>query len=506
MKVSMDEKDKLLENDKLGGSKRPSNFIGDVLKLLSGTTIASLILILSSPILTRYFGPEAFGFFAVFTSITGLLSIIACLRYELAIVLPESDEMAANLLALCFIIDILFSVLLFIIFGLFGNVIVTLLNIQTFERYLWLIPVMVFLSGSYVALNYWNTRTKQYQRLAISRVASTGVTTATQIGAGYSGYGTAGSLIGASVLGTFASASILGAQIFREDKEFIKKSLHWGKIVDGFKHYKNFPLYSSISAFINNLSWQLPVLLLSTYFTPTIVGLYALGFRVLQFPGYLVGSAIGQVFFQRAAEAQNENKLSLVVEDIFRVLVSIDLFPCLILTFVGADLFSFIFGPTWAESGIYIQILSIWAFIWMLTSPLSSIFAVLDKLDYDLYIQILILITRLISLIIGGILGNVYIALFLFAGTGIIVYSFLLERILTFSQVNYKHILKILVANLLLFVPMGIILSILKLINASSLMIFIVVVLGLFGYYSFILTREPDLKRVLDQIKNKLSK
>lgn len=55
----------------------------------------------ASPILTRLYSPEAFGFLAIFISITSIVGVIACMRYELAIMLLKSDEKAANLLALC---------------------------------------------------------------------------------------------------------------------------------------------------------------------------------------------------------------------------------------------------------------------------------------------------------------------------------------------------------------------------------------------------------------------
>jgi len=84
-------------------TSRSSSFAGDVLKLVTGTTIAQIITIVASPILTRLYGPEAFGFFALFTSITSIIGVIACIRYELAIMLPKSDEEAANLLGLCFL-------------------------------------------------------------------------------------------------------------------------------------------------------------------------------------------------------------------------------------------------------------------------------------------------------------------------------------------------------------------------------------------------------------------
>ena len=80
---------------------RSSSFTTDVLKLVTGTTFAQVITILASPLLTRLYGPEAFGFLALFTSITSIIGVIACMRYEMAIMLPKTDEEAANLLGLC---------------------------------------------------------------------------------------------------------------------------------------------------------------------------------------------------------------------------------------------------------------------------------------------------------------------------------------------------------------------------------------------------------------------
>ena len=46
-------------------------------------------------------GPEAFGFLALFTSITSIIGVIACMHYEMRIMLPKTDEETANLPALC---------------------------------------------------------------------------------------------------------------------------------------------------------------------------------------------------------------------------------------------------------------------------------------------------------------------------------------------------------------------------------------------------------------------
>ena len=92
----------MLPTDQSTSSK--SHFSRDILTLVTGTTIAQIITILASPVITRLYGPEAFGLLAIFTSITSIISVIICLRYEPAIMLPKSDEEAANVFGLCILI------------------------------------------------------------------------------------------------------------------------------------------------------------------------------------------------------------------------------------------------------------------------------------------------------------------------------------------------------------------------------------------------------------------
>ena len=58
---------------------RSPPFAADVLNLITGTTFAQVITILASPLLTRLYGPEAFGFLVLFTSIASIIGVIACM-------------------------------------------------------------------------------------------------------------------------------------------------------------------------------------------------------------------------------------------------------------------------------------------------------------------------------------------------------------------------------------------------------------------------------------------
>ncbi len=54
-----------------------------------------------------------------------------------------------------------------------------------------------------------------------------------------------------------------------------------------------------------------------------------------------IGRSISQVFFQRASRALSEGTLPSLVENVFKTLVIIGMFPILILTIVGSDVFNY---------------------------------------------------------------------------------------------------------------------------------------------------------------------
>ena len=76
------------------------SFVANVLILMTGTTIAQAIPIVASPIITRIYAPDEFGTFALYMAIVSIVSVMATGKYELAVMLPEKEEDAINLVAL----------------------------------------------------------------------------------------------------------------------------------------------------------------------------------------------------------------------------------------------------------------------------------------------------------------------------------------------------------------------------------------------------------------------
>ena len=478
-------------------SKRQTGFAANVSKLITGSIFAQGLGVLVAPIVTRIFAPEAFGVAALFASITGTIGVVACLRYELAIMLPKTDEEAANLLGLSLFFVLIFTGISALIIFFAGNVIVGLLNSPELKNTLWLIPLSVLVSGTFLALNYWNSRTKHFGRLSIARLISSIFAQSTVLGAGYAGFVSGGVLIGSRVLGQLISTLFLGGQIWQDDRHLFKASIRWEKMIAGLRRHKKFLIYGTWSALLNTASHQLPALLLSFYFSPKIVGFYALGITVLSIPMSMVGRAVSQVFFQKASEAHNRTgNLSKVVEDVFKRLVSLGIFPILLLTLIGQDIFTVAFGEPWAEAGVYMQILGLWIFFQFISSPISTLFAVLEKQSYGLFFNVLLFSTRAASLIVGGMTDDVRLTLFLFASTGVACYGFLCFWLISKTGTSILQALNHIFKYCIYSSPLLIIVAFAKYsLGVQEKGVLLLGIGSLLVYYSLVIRSDQELRK-----------
>jgi lipopolysaccharide exporter len=476
-----------------------SSFFSNVLKLVSGTTLAQIITILTAPIISRLFTPDSFGVLNVFTSLIAIVSIVICLRYEYAIMLPEDDADAINIFALCLAIAFGISVAAAVILLIFGHSLVNLLKSPDLYAFFWLIPIGLLIQGFFAALNYWNSRTKHFGRLSIARVAASLTTSALPIFLAFHGHANAASLIYSYLAGTLIFATVLGAQVTKEYGSRLKSNVHKSQILANLKRYRKFPLVDSWSSFINNLSWQLPSLMLLYFFSATVVGYYSLSNRMIVLPLTLVGSAIAQVFYQRTAEIRsNPENLSRSVALVFRRLVAIGLFPAIVLGIAGPELFEIIFGSNWVEAGRYAQILSPWMFILFISSPLSILFATLERQELALVVNTIILISRVIALVIGGLTNNIYIALIIWSGTGVLVYGCLALGLLKLTQVPWSLALRT-VLQFVIYATLPALLLVAATNRLGSFPIWMVILTAgvSLAYYFIVLVKDHSLQEFL---------
>ena len=371
--------------------KAKNEFARNVLTLMMGTTIAQAIPIAISPILTRIYSPKDFGLCALFMSITSLISVSATARYELAILLPKSEEEAINIVSLSMIFAILISLISLLVIFIFKAKIVDFFNNPEVSNWLYLIPLSVLLTGFYQSFNYWTNRKKNYKRLASNRVAQTTSTATANFLIGV--MSKFNGLILGQIIGQVVVTFILGKKIWSEDSKtfgVISREMQIAQL----KVYKKFPLLNLPNAIVDGIRLVGIDALITKFFTSAVLGQYYLAFRMLQAPMSIIGSSFSQVFIQKIASV-NKREINLIVRKFISLslLVTIPIFS--LIYFLSPLIFKTVFGKDWVIAGNIASILCPWIALNFISSPISNVYIVLNRQEYMLIFAILYMILPL---------------------------------------------------------------------------------------------------------------
>lgn len=482
-----------------GHSRQPerSSFGGDVLKLATGTAASQLIGILAAPLIAHLFAPSAFGTLAIFASAAGIISVISCFRYEVAIYLPERDEEASKLVILCLYFVIATTLVTSLLTFLLGGEGLRMVHASELSGYLWLLPLNVFITGVWTILNCWNQRKLRFGRITAMQVVMRIAMTASQIALGFAGFVSGVALIATTTFGAFATCALLAGQTLHDDWRLFAGSLSWKAASYPWRRYNQFPRFGLAATVLNSTSFNLPSILLSGFFSTAVAGFYSFGFRVLRVPGILIGTNVNRAFFPRAAEAKQRGSLGPSVEQALQYLITLSLLPCFLLTLTGGDLFRLFFGARWHEAGIYSQILSVWLFFWFISSPLNTVFVVLEEQRLELRFQIANIVTRFLALLTGGLLGNARLAIALFALCGIGVYGAYCLAVIRKSGASMEAVQHVALSRVALLIPVVIIFAALKLMSAPPAVIVGSATIVLVVYYWHVLRSDPRARRVM---------
>ncbi len=496
--------------------RKDFSFFYDVAKLVSGNGFVQLFRAILSPIISRLYLPAFFGITQNFSSIANILAVTSSLRYEQTIMLPRDEEKAANQFGLSLLVMGITTPISLLLIALFRYDLAVLLNAPNLADYLWFIPLQVFAIGFFNVLRQWKTKKNQFARLSIAQVvnevAADGLTT----GFGFAGQASGNTMILARIAGQVLGSLSLGLYVIRRDGKFIRESLQWQSIRAGMREYRKFPLYNIWASFLSTIALYIPGIILSAYFSPTVAGYFAYGQSVLRLPIALIGNSIGQVLFQRGAQAYHDGKLRATVEEAFKRLIVFSMLPMLIVMIIGKPLFSTVFGAEWAEAGVYSQILSIWTLSIFIAAPLGSLTNILNRNEISVILNLIKVITGAGSLVIGGVFGNVYLGLWLFTITGVFSYGWLIFWATGASGIPFKRTVKYFLDNLLLCTPFLAAIYLFQQFNplpetTVSALELSLANLGLIGfssmiaviYYIIVTLRDPSIREALQQVITK---
>jgi O-antigen/teichoic acid export membrane protein/SAM-dependent methyltransferase len=362
-------------------------FMSNVLTLITGNGLSQLINIAGMLVLARLFAPDAFGSFALFVTLVSFMSVLGGGRYELAIMLPEKDEDAANIFFLAVLVLTGVAGVSLLIVAFFHSPIATLLGDDRLRLWLWAAPVALFVNGLYQVQGVWFGRMKRFRRLASARVLQSSGTVVAQLGlllvhsGGFA-------LVGGWIIGQSIGTLFLVSQLFYSDGRFLWQARDWAVLRDAVGRYRNFPIYKAPHSFVSNASSQAVIVILRMFASLNLVGLYSMASRAVYLPVSLIATSMNDVFYEKAATELKHGGLERFVTRLLRIQLVLAA-PLLVLVAYDAKLiFGFVLGPKWVAAGSFAAILAFLSFLYFLTSWLDRLFDVRGRQKICLILEL----------------------------------------------------------------------------------------------------------------------
>lgn len=352
-------------------------FFNQFLALFSGTAVAQLFNLASYPLLARLYTPTDFGLFGTFVAASAIPGAVACGRFELAIA-TAPEEGRRGILWLCFLVALGTSMIATLLASLWWFHTAT-------PAIATLVPAMflaTLLTGISNATSMYLIRHDAFRSASTAVVIRTACTVIAQLGFAHAGYTATGLVVGFCI-GLIAQAAF--------GLVMSKRSLPFGgpqmtEIRAMFARFRGQVSVDLPSTLLSAFSFNLIPFVLQFLFGIRAVGYYSVGQRIAVLPLQLFNDSLSQVFFQRAARAQEERgefwrefRLTLF----WSGLLSLGMLFGLL--FLAEPVVTIYLGPGWEMAGTILVLLAPMLAIRSVTMSLATTVFVLNKPAWLLY-------------------------------------------------------------------------------------------------------------------------
>lgn len=396
-----------------------SDFAKDTAILTLGTLLAQLVGIASMPVMSRLYSPADFGQLAVFMAVVGVTGIAVTLRYEATIMLPKEESQSTNLTLLSLALALCLGVMLSVLAWVAPDEIKVWLGIHALGN--WLpVAVLTGIGSAIVATGAnWFNRHRAYSQIVKQRVIQSFVAVAVAVTLGYSD--NASGLVTAQITALLVTSLVVMLKI----RPLLQ---HWSMkaVVAVAREHITGPKFLLPTALLDMVTMQLPVFLITAWFSSDSAGQFSMAWRILGLPMALIGGAVGQVFFQRFSQVWPDVPAAQeLLFKTWKVLLFAGLPPTVVVMVFGESLFVFVLGDAWREAGVMAAVMAPMLLAMLISSPTSSTFIILGLQRYSFLFGIAVFIYRPICIYIGFKYNNIYTSLFLFSSIEIIqIYIF----------------------------------------------------------------------------------
>jgi len=373
-----------------------SNFLKNILILISSAGLAQLIPFLVLPILQKYFySPENFGLLSVYVSISLMFVKFSTFSYELAIVKQKSEKHALEIF--CGTVQILFITTILISLLIVGMYLFVKDNfyIQKLGIYSFLIPVTIFSFGFYQILRYWFNWKKEFLKIGKSMIFKSISAESLKLIQGFLKFTNVGLIIG-RVFGEIISFLFLLFSFLKKDYSKLKK-IKQKNIYSILKINYKFPAYTMPSGIKGTLLNVILISLFAKYFGMGKAGLIGISVSYISVAFGIISQSFSQVFYKKINELEDSQLFNILKKNVFFLFV-ISIFVTIFIQLIPNLFVVRLLGNKWIEFMPVLKLLIFAVSFSFISSSVSFIYIRVNKQKEMLFFDIfhLLLVTSFI--------------------------------------------------------------------------------------------------------------
>ena len=421
MKINFLKKIKMTNNKK------------NVFKISLGTIMGQGVSIFTLPIITRLYGPNIIGVWALINSISVIINSISDLGLLNSLMIESEDNVEKSYKVIT---------TLSVLIALVGSAIITILYFFIFEEtinkfVLFLLIFVISAMLQQIQICYtWLNRKGEYNILMKNPIIHNGISGVLAITLGFAGFNMYGYYV-AQIIGK--AITILNMKRHLPLSMFTVKISDFKDILVQNKRFVYFQLPTNI---IGRIKGELPTLLIRTFWGVDILGFFSISLKLLHMPSNLLAAAIGRVFFQRTSELKRQNKsIGNFVDNTLKRAMKLGLLPLVLLVAFG-DVVTIIFlGEEWRIAGNFLRILGLQYYFVFIMNSVQGLAITLEKQKFAMVSIISQVIAYIIAFSTGKFLfNNIYTSLVIMSVLVIlikIIYYSILYNVMDMSWKNY---------------------------------------------------------------------
>lgn len=399
---------------------RPGATLRAVILVAVGTAGAQAILIVATPILTRIYGPEAFGALGSVIALTGIIGPVAGLCLPLATVLAKRRQEVGALAIWSASIAIVPAILTalaapavlqgVITAGVSAGVLVAAT------------AALVYGSVLYQLMHQALLRSQRFKLVSAVTVSQAILFVGLQVAIGLL-YPSPTALVSVSAL-NFLLFVVVALLLSSDARGQVLPTLRAaGDFLQVLRRYRDFSLYRAPQLLVNAIGAYLPILILTWYVDLAWVGFLVITQRILGLPTQLIGKSITDVLYPKFSILTSEGqRLGDILTRWTLTCFAIGMALSVVILLGAEKMYVWALGHEWGDGAVLAKVLVPWMLGALISRPAVAAVPVLNLQKHYLLAELATSggksLTLLTLLNFGGGVGGSMLVWSLVSATG----------------------------------------------------------------------------------------